>query len=92
MKTVEIEVKSKGEMLGVVDCNVYESMDEAKADGVTDEYVLAAINRCVRKDARDTFYANATQQVTPVGQARKLAKEDEGFAAELAKLVSKYNK
>jgi hypothetical protein len=49
MKTVSVEVKSKSVVVGTVNVNVYETIDEAVA-AVTPEKALAMINAQVKAD------------------------------------------
>ena len=95
MKYEEFEVKAKGVAWGKVKVPVYESLDEATKAGIDGVYTLQAINRCVRKDQRDQFYASKTQSVSVIGQARKVIKglsdvQKTAMQKEMELLMKKY--
>ncbi len=90
-KKKEFEVKSKGETIGNVTVDEYESMAEAvKALG--DERCLGLINRQNKQDTTNEFRANSTRVVTPITELKQLQKQNPAIEKDIAAIIARYKK
>ena len=91
MKKIRKEVKSKGEVVDVIQVTEYESIPEA-VKALTDKFVLDAINKTVSDAACNASRAAKVRPSTPQAQLASLAKADPAIQKEVVALLAKYKK
>jgi len=88
MKKITKEVKSKGEVLGTVEIEVFESLEEAgKFFGP--EKAVALINSQHASNKMNEFRASKTRPRSAIAQLARLAKQNPELEAKIEALIKK---
>lgn len=91
MKEVNKEVKSKGDVLGNVKVQVFDSLkDAAKFFGGDEAVPLALINRQHMSDVTNEFRGAHTRTSTPMARLNRMAKTNPKLASKIEALIAEY--
>jgi len=89
MKTNKVEVKSKGKVIGEVQVQEFDSVQEATKT-LTEEKVLSLINRQHKSDTTNEYRASLTRERSPQAQLAAMAKTNPTVAKEIENLLAKF--
>lgn len=87
MRKEAVDVNSKGKLLGTIEVDVYESLDEA-ANAIGEDTALAYINRQVRANATNAYRTAQTRERSPVARLMAAAKADPSIKEKIDELLA----
>lgn len=91
MKEVQKEVKSKGDVLGNVAVQVFDSCKDAiKFFGGEESMALALINRQHMSDVTNEFRGAHTRTSSPMARLNRMAKTNPKLAGKIEALIAEY--
>ena len=92
MKKEKVNVKSKGVVVGQTEVPIYASLDEVKKlTGLTDEKLLAIVNKKFSDDICNQFRTSVVRPASPAAQLGRIMKGNPKVAAEIEALIKKYS-
>lgn len=92
MKETEKEVKSKGDVLGKVVVQAFDSCKDAIKFFVDEAKVVALINRQHMSDVTNEYRGAHTRTSTPIARLNRMAKTNPKLAGKIEALIAEYAK